>query len=170
MVYLALVCLLLAAFLLWQAARQRRVAGLPAGRVIYSDTRTWGKPERPLYDRLLDLTGRPDYLVSQRGMVLPVEVKSSRSPGVPYESHVFQLASYCYLVEKTWERRPAYGVLHYRDRTYAIDYTVELESALMELLAEIRRDEARGRVDRSHEQAGRCAACGFREMCDQSLA
>ena len=31
------------------------------------------------------------------------------------------------------------------------------------------RDEIRTEVGRSHEQAGRCAKCGFREMCERKL-
>jgi CRISPR-associated exonuclease Cas4 len=168
--YLAYILLLLALVLLWQAARQRNKAGLPGGRVIYSDTRGWGKLEQPLYDRILDLTGKPDYLVRRNGSIIPIEVKSGRAPEAPYEAHIFQLASYCLLVEKSYGVRPAYGILHYNDRDFAVDYTRELEHALMDLLADIRRDEAREQVERSHDHAGRCAACGYRTVCNQSLA
>ncbi len=170
MMPLALLCLLLALVLLWQASRQRRAAGLPGGRVIYNDTRDWGKLERPLYDRTLDLTGKPDYLVRRNSRIIPVEVKSGRSPQAPYDTHIFQLASYCYLVEKSYGLRPPYGILHYEDRDFAIDYTADLEFSLMDLLAEMRRDEAREQVERSHQQARRCAGCGYRIECDQSLA
>jgi CRISPR-associated exonuclease Cas4 len=98
-----------------------------------------------------------------------VEVKLGRAPESPYDSHIFQLASYCLLVEKTYGKRPPYGIIHYNDRDFAIDYTPELEFALMELLADMRRDEIKNDVDRSHEQAPRCARCGFRDLCDQSL-
>ena len=36
-------------------------------------------------------------------------------------------------------------------------------------MAEMRRDQTRSDVDRSHEQAARCARCGFRKQCDRSL-
>ena len=45
------------------------------------------------------------------------------------------------LVEKTYGKRPPYGIIHYSDRDFAIDYTPELEFALMDLLADMRRDE-----------------------------
>ncbi len=160
----------LALLFFWQSSRQRRQAGLPAGRVIYSDTRGWGAVERPLYDHALGLAGKPDYLVRQGGSIIPVEVKSRRAPDSPYDAHIFQLASYCLLVEKTYHVRPPYGILHYKDRDFAIDYTPELEFALMDLLADMRRDELKDEVHRSHEQAARCARCGFRHLCDQSLA
>lgn len=168
--YLALLLFFLALVLLWQAARKRRASGLPGGRVIYSDTSDWGKLERPLYDHALDLTGKPDYLIRQSGQIIPVEVKSGRAPSSPYDTHIFQLASYCLLVEKTYGVRPTYGILHYSDRDFAIDYTPELEFSLMDILAEIRRDENRNDVERSHQQVQRCAACGFRTVCDQSIS
>jgi CRISPR-associated exonuclease Cas4 len=170
MLYLALALLVLAALFFWQSDRQRKAAGLPGGRVIYTDTRNWGRVERPLFHQPLGLTGKPDYLVHQNGQIIPVEVKSGRAPDAPYDSHIFQLASYCLLVEKTYGKRPPYGIIHYSDRNFAIDYTSELESKLLEILAEMKRDHRRSNVPRSHEQASRCARCGFRKVCDQRLA
>jgi len=169
MLYLALLLFFIAILFFWQSNRQRKEAGLPGGRVIYTDTRGWGKLERPLYDQLLGLTGKPDYLVQQNGQIIPVEVKSGRAPESPYDSHIYQLAAYCLLVEKSYGKRPAYGIVHYNDRDFAVDYTPELESSLLDLLAEMRRDEMKREVERSHEQAARCARCGFKKVCDQSL-
>ena len=169
MLYLILFLFLLALVFFWQSGKQRREAGLPGGRVIYTDTDGWGAVERPLFYQPLKLTGKPDYLVRQNGVIIPVEVKSGRAPEAPYDSHIFQLASYCLLVEKTYGKRPPYGILHYNDRDFAIDYTSELEFALMDLLADMRRDGIKDDVERSHEHAARCARCGFRNLCDQSL-
>lgn len=159
----------LALIFFWQSGRQRKEAGLPGGRVIYTDTRGWGKLERPLYNDLLGLTGKPDYLVQEKGQIIPVEVKSGRAPESPYDSHIYQLAAYCLLVEKSYGKRPPYGIIHYENRDFAVDYTPELESSLLDLLAEMRRDEMKREVERSHEQAARCARCGFKSACDQSL-
>jgi CRISPR-associated exonuclease Cas4 len=167
--YLALPILLLALVLLLISGRQRRRLGLPGGRVIYTDTRTWGPVEKPLYDLQLELTGKPDYLVEQNGKLIPVEVKTGRTPAAPYDSHIYQVAVYCLLVHKTYGKRPPYGILHYPGRDFAVDYTPELESALLDLLAEMRRDERRSAVDRSHTDAQRCRGCGFRSVCDQKL-
>jgi CRISPR-associated exonuclease Cas4 len=170
MLFIALIIFVIALIFFWQSGKQRREAGLPGGQVIYSDTDGWGKVERPLYYQPLRLTGKPDYLVHQNGIIIPVEVKSGRAPEAPYDSHIFQLASYCLLVEKTYGKRPPYGIIHYSDHDFSIDYTPELEFALMELLAEMRRDDRRKNVVRSHEQTSRCARCGFKSICDQSLA
>jgi CRISPR-associated exonuclease Cas4 len=154
---------------LWIAARQRQSSGLPAGRITYSDTESWGKVEKPLYDPISGLTGKPDYLVEDNGFLIPVEVKSRRAPNLPHDSHVYQLAAYCLLVERTTNKRPPYGILHYSDRTFSIDYTPELESELEELLDTIRLNERRGAADRSHKEQARCAKCGYRDYCDQRL-
>ncbi len=107
-IYIALALLALALFILWLSSRRQKEAGLPGGRVIYTDTRAWGAPlEKPLYDSKLGLTGKPDYLVEQKGQIIPVEVKSGRAPDSPYDLHIYQLASYCLLVDKIYGKRPA---------------------------------------------------------------
>jgi CRISPR-associated exonuclease Cas4 len=170
MLYVALVLLFLAILFFWQSNRQRKATGLPSGHVIYTDTRSWGKVEKPLFYQPLGLTGKPDYLIQQNRQIIPVEVKSGRAPDAPYDSHIYQLASYCLLVEKTFGKRPPHGIIHYDNRDFAIEYTQELESALLDLLAEMKRDEHKKEVARSHEQVSRCTRCGFRKVCDQSLA
>ncbi|MBE0682928.1 MAG: CRISPR-associated protein Cas4 [Anaerolineales bacterium] len=169
MLYITLLLFILAIIFFWQSNRQQKAAGLPGGQVIYTDTRGWGKVEKPLYYPALALTGKPDYLIEKNGQIIPVEVKSGRAPEAPYDSHIYQLASYCLLVEKTYGKRPPYGIIHYENRDFAIEYTRELETALIELLADMRVDEAKKDVPRSHEQASRCKRCGFRNVCDQSL-
>ena len=170
MLYFALFLLLLALLFFWQSNRQRQAAGLPGGRVIYTDTRGWNKLEKPLFYAALELTGKPDYLVEQNGKIIPVEVKSGRAPEAPYDSHIYQLASYCLLVEKTYGKRPPYGFVHYEDKDFSVEYTHELEQSLLELITEMKRDGMKREVSRSHEQASRCKRCGFRSVCDQSLA
>lgn len=170
MLYIALFLFILAIIFFWQSNSQRKDAGLPGGQIIYTDTRGWGKLEKPLFHSALELTGKPDYLIQQNGQIIPVEVKSGRAPSAPYDSHIYQLAAYCLLVEKTYQKRPAYGIIHYENRDFSVDYTPELEASLLDLLADMKRDEYKHDVPRSHEQAGRCAKCGFRKTCDQSLA
>ena len=142
---------------------------MPGGRVIYTDTRSWGAVEKPLYDSSLRLTGMPDYLVERGGSIIPVEVKSGRTPDSPYDSHIYQLASYCLLVERTMGTRPPYGIIHYEGRDFAVDYTPALETALLDILADMRRDERRSEVDCSHNSPARCRGCGYRKICDQRL-
>ena len=168
--YISLTLLLIAIFLFWLSHRQQRQTGLPDGRVIYTDTGQWGRVEKPLYDAEMRLTGKPDYLVERKGKIIPVEVKSGKAPNTPYDSHIYQLASYCYLVHKTTGKRPPYGIIHYNNRDFAIDYAPALEAALLDLLAEMRQDERRKEVACSHSSPARCRRCGYRKICDQGLA
>ena len=168
MTWLALIALLLSLILFWVSRQQRRHTGLPGGRVIYADTRAWGKPvEKPLYDAYLGLTGKPDYLVQDGNQLIPVEVKSTHVSDAPYDSHILQLAAYCMLVERCLGKRPQYGILHYPRRTFAIDFTSEVESTVMRLLLEMQAN--RKDIPRSHESPPRCTRCGFRSVCDQAL-
>jgi CRISPR-associated exonuclease Cas4 len=168
--YAGLFLLFFAFALFFISGRQRHASGLPGGRVIYTDTRAWGKVEKPLYDKDLGLTGKPDYLVEQDGRIIPVEVKTGRTPEAPHDSHIFQVAVYCYLVHKTYGKRPPHGILHYPGRDFAVDYTPQLENAMLDLIADMRIDGHRIEVQRSHEDEHRCRRCGFRDGCDQRLA
>lgn len=171
---LALLIFLLALFILWEANRRRKASGIPGGRRVYSDTSSWQEQERPLYDPDLGLTGRPDYIIKDGRHIIPVEVKSSRIPDTPYDSHIFQLAAYCLLIQRVFHNRPPYGMLHYTDggqnsRTFAVDYTPDLENDIVNLLAEMRSQHNRREINRSHESSARCSACGYRFICDQRL-
>ena len=165
----AIFFLFLGVILLFLASRQRKATGLPGGRVIYSDTSRWELVEKPLYDPQEGVSGKPDYLVKQAGMIIPVEVKSSRVSQKPYDSHIYQLAVYCYLVECEYKVRPSYGILHYPTQTFRIEYTPELEREMLDILFEIRTLANRKNIQRSHQVPQRCARCGYRLTCDQNL-
>ncbi len=167
---LLLLLILIAALVLWiQSRRGRETAGLPLGQVVYVDTGAWQKSERPLFSRTYQLTGKPDYLVREGKTIIPVEVKSRAAPAVPYLSHVMQLAAYCLLVEDTLGATVPYGLIHYHDKTFRLEFTRALRSELLELLKEMRQQQRASVVHRSHESALRCARCGFQEVCGENL-
>jgi CRISPR-associated exonuclease Cas4 len=124
---------------------------------------------KPLYDPEWGLTGKPDYLVATAAGPLPVEVKSRRAGPAPYDGHRLQVAAYCRLVEVTTGQRPAYGILRYADRTFAIDYTPALEAELRQALADLRACDRQKEVARSHDQPARCAHCGYRAICPEKV-
>jgi CRISPR-associated exonuclease Cas4 len=169
LIILGILLVAAAIFVLVQARRRQAESGLPPGRILYNDSGSGEKVEKPLYDSLLQITGKPDYLVEQQGVLIPVEVKSSSAPLSPYEGHIFQLALYCLLVERSFSKRPPYGIIRYNNRSFAIDYTPALEAELLDVLAEMRRDEKRGPLERSHEEPARCARCGYRSVCEERL-
>jgi CRISPR-associated exonuclease Cas4 len=170
MLFLAISFLLLGFILLFHATRQRKAAGLPGGQIIYADTSNWIRVEKPLYDPKLGLSGKPDYLVKQKDTVIPVEVKSSRVTKAPYDSHIFQLAAYCHLVENEYKTRPEYGIIHYPNRTFRIENTSTLSDGLLDLLIDLRTKTNKLSVQRSHESSKRCARCGYSANCDQRLS
>jgi len=144
-------------------------SGIPGGRILYSDHGDWSKTQKPFYDAVLGLTGKPDYLIKQGDQIVPVEVKSSRAPNDPYDSHVMQLAAYCLLVERSFHQRPPYGVLRYSDRTFQIPYTEDLELKLLDLIESVRSKKNNEDVPRSHTSLSMCNGCGYRNICDQRL-
>jgi len=174
MLILVFVLCILAILLFWRASRKRKAAGLPGGQIIYTDTQGWTAVKEPLYDADLGLTGKPDYLVEQNGAIIPIEVKSRRPPSAPYDSHIYQLAAYCLLVQRRLGKRPPYGIIHYTDghkesRSFAVEYTPALEEAMYDLLEDIRKRDAQKTVNRSHESPEFCARCGYRAACDQRI-
>ena len=154
--------------LFWSAHFKHRM-GLPAGQIIYADAENWNKPHQPLYDSSLGLTGKPDYLIRKKNITIPVEVKSTWAPDSPYDSHIMQLAAYCFLVEQTTGVRPSYGLLRYRNRTFKIRYSEQLETELIEIIHKIRQEKNSTGANRSHDHPRRCDRCGFRKICDQRI-
>lgn len=167
LIFLAAAFFLLALAILWLTAKQRKSLGLPVGKIITADTRHWEPLQQALYDPQTGLTGRPDYLLQHAGKLIPVEVKSQQVDAGPYDSHIFQLAAYCLLVDRQYKNRPGFGILHYPNRTYEIEFTPQLEAKLIILLEEMRKK--RKSPDRSHDMPRRCQGCGYRATCDQRL-
>jgi CRISPR-associated exonuclease Cas4 len=151
------------------AYRARRDARLPAGRIIYADTGDWRPPDRPLFSNRYRLVGKPDYLVSTRTGVIPVEVKSGGTLAQPYPSHVLQLAAYCLLVEETQATAPPHGLIRYPKATFQVDYTSALRDQLVSVLDAMRSDLGQADVARSHDDPRRCVGCGYRAACGEAL-
>lgn len=162
---LALICFFLAALL-------RRRGGLPDGDVIYQDAA--GADAQTLVSRRYGLSGKPDYLMEdddEEGLI-PVEVKAINAPGngVPYRSHLMQLAVYFVLVEDVLRQPAPYGLIRYRDQTLEIDNTDELREELFGLIREMREVLYHGSARRSHNQPRRCAGCSVAHACNERLA
>ncbi|MBI5565579.1 MAG: CRISPR-associated protein Cas4 [Chloroflexi bacterium] len=168
---LAILVILIGFLILSQGRRMQIETGLPSGRVVYADTGAWKTVERPLFSALHQLAGKPDYVVKQGRQTIPIEVKSGSAPGDgPRRSHLLQLAAYCLLIEEHYQQRPEYGIIKYADRTFEIDYTPALETALLDVLDSMRANLDEGEAARSHDEPGRCLHCGYRHACDERLA
>lgn len=166
---LCLASLAVAALAFWWSWRQRVGTGLPPGQVVYADTGSWNRCEKPLYAAQYQLAGKPDYVVKEGEYLIPVEIKPRRKAKEPYPSDIFQLAAYCLLVEETFGR-PPYGLLRYQEDTFRIPYTGRLRAQLLSLLSEIRRQRQAADVPPNHRDPRRCLRCGYRQVCGRNLA
>jgi CRISPR-associated exonuclease Cas4 len=167
---IALCLAVLGLVLLIYSGRQRVTAGLPAGQVVYADTGAWQRCEQPLFSPRYGLSGKPDYLVAERGRIVPVEVKPGRKAASPYAGDILQLAAYCLLAEEEYGHRPQYGYLKYHEQLFRIEYSSELRQRLLYELEGMRRAFRARDVPPSHDEPQRCLHCGQREHCARRLA
>jgi CRISPR-associated exonuclease Cas4 len=155
---------------LWLSRLLRLKAGLPLrARIVYSDTGAWKKVERPLFSSRYLLTGKPDYIVDVGDGRIPIEVKPNREAEEPWIPDVVQLAAYGLLLEETFGAWPPYGLLKYRVPTFRVEFTPELHAQVVEVMREMRSDLTAEDVARSHAEAQRCHACGYRAECGQAI-
>lgn len=163
--------LLVAALWLWRlAAAEPAVARLPRARVRYDDASPGRPVEAPLVSHSHRLAGRPDFLLAQRGQIIPVEAKPTRTATTPLPGDVLQLMAYCLLVEDVLGQRPAFGILRYADRSWDVAFDADARAHVLAVLDAMAADAAATDVARSHDRPGRCAGCGLRDACDQRLA
>jgi len=164
LVLLAVALVVVACAALARHRRHRRLpplppVGIPYHRAIYQDTREM--PGALLSARSLPLRGKPDILIDEGHAIIPVEIKTGRTPATPYPGHVLQVLAYCLLVEEHYRVRPPHGIIRYPARE---------EQRLRALVWEMRAAQRAGAEQhRSHRQPGRCAACGFRDRCREAL-
>ena len=154
----------------WLGRRLRAQTGVPIqAKVIYADTGAWKKLDKPLFSRRYLLTGKPDYIVEHDHTRIPIEVKPNRVADEPRLSDTMQLMAYGLLVEEAFGTRPSHGLLKYRNAVFRVEFGEELRTELLALLNEMRRDLHAADVARSHDDARRCRACGYRVACGQAI-
>ncbi|MBA3867558.1 MAG: Dna2/Cas4 domain-containing protein [Anaerolineae bacterium] len=167
LIILAVIVILAGVAILVVTRRRRLELSLPRGEVVYEDT-----PEKPgqlLYSQRLKVMGKPDVLIQQGSMIIPVEVKTGKTPRQPYQTHIMQLITYCHLVEENYHVRPAYGIIRYPQQEFMIQYIEALEQELSRIVGEMRVKRGWDDIHRNHNQRAKCAACGFREVCSERL-
>jgi CRISPR-associated exonuclease Cas4 len=115
---------------------KRKSFGTLSGVSVYNDTSTL--PGEVLYSEALSLKGKPDYIIKKGNEYIPVEVKTGRTPTIPYRNHVAQLFAYCALIEEKYSVRPKYGVVRYPEKEFEVVYTVEGENGLKKVIQEMK--------------------------------
>ena len=167
---LVAVVLLLAVLVWFSANRKLARSGIPEGRIVAQDAGRRHQVHRPLRSPRYGLVGKPDYLIEAHEGLVPVEIKSRKSPrSAPTASDVAQLTTYCVLVEDVIGTAPPHGIVEYTNRYWRIEYTPRARRAVLQVVNDIRESPAWGSIHRSHNQAARCRACGFRNVCDERI-
>jgi len=171
---LALIWLIGACVFLYRSLRSLEVAiatrarhGV-AGDLAYVDSAT-ENPKLFVSERY-GLVGRPDYVLAQGDVHIPVEVKTGRVPRGPLFSHILQVAAYCLLMEEAYGRAPPHGILRYEGTTHEIEYNEDVKRLLIVKLAEMRAALLKGEAHRNHNRPGKCIGCSRRSACPERLA
>jgi CRISPR-associated exonuclease Cas4 len=141
---------------------ERRSLGVSDSVIVGADSSRRSMPT--LRSRRYGLSGRPDHLVRDGSMLIPVEHKPSATR--LRESHVLQVAAECLLVQETYKRRPAYGVVVLAGGvSHRVPFTDELEQRLLRNMAEMREYVRTGKAPGPRWVLAKCRACGFQETC-----
>ncbi len=165
-----LALLFLAGTTLVVARRIQQRVGIPWSTEIRADTEHGVLPHVPLMvDDELQLVGKPDYIVRRGADLIPIEVKPLRRAKRPYESDIYQLLAYCLLIERTYGKRPPYGLLRYATQTFRIDYDDDMAASVIEIVMQMHTLHDAVDVPRNHNSVTRCRGCGFWQQCEQSL-
>jgi len=119
-----------------------------------------------------NLAGRPDYLIKNKEMRIPVEVKTGRKPKAPFFSHVLQIGAYCLLSEETFVTKPSHGQIRYGfdNEPHEVIWDSKLKNLVTEKLEEM-NDILNGDMEahRNHKRAGKCNNCSRRKGCPERL-
>ena len=119
-----------------------------------------------------NLAGRPDYLIKENEMRIPVEVKTGRRPRAPFFSHVLQIGAYCLLSEETFQRKPTHGQIRYGfdNEPHDVKWDSDLRALVIEKLEDMNDIlEGKAEAHRNHKRVGKCNNCSRRKGCPERL-
>ena len=125
-----------------------------------------------LKSRKYNLAGRPDYMIKEDDLRIPVEVKTGRRPKAPFFSHVLQIGAYCLLSEETFQSSPSHGQIRYgfESKPHNVEWEPKLKTLVLEKIEEM-NDILKGRTKahRNHKRVGKCNNCSRRKGCPERL-
>ena len=125
-----------------------------------------------LKSRKYNLAGRPDYMIKENNLRIPVEVKTGRRPKAPFFSHILQIGAYCLLSEETFRTSPSHGQIRYgfESEPHNVVWEPKLKTLVLEKIEEM-NDILKGRTKahRNHKRVGKCNNCSRRKGCPERL-
>jgi len=119
-----------------------------------------------------NLAGRPDYMIKENDLRIPVEVKTGRRPKAPFFSHVLQIGAYCLLSEETFQTSPSHGQIRYgfESKPHEVKWETKLKTLVLEKIEEMNDIlEGRTKAHRNHKRVGKCNNCSRRKGCPERL-
>jgi len=125
-----------------------------------------------LKSRKYNLAGRPDYMIKENDLRIPVEVKTGRRPKAPFFSHVLQIGAYCLLSEETFRTSPSHGQIRYgfENEPHNVEWEPKLKTLVLEKIEEMNDIlEGRTKAHRNHKRVGKCNNCSRRKGCPERL-
>ena len=125
-----------------------------------------------LKSRKYNLAGRPDYMIKENNLRIPVEVKTGRRPKAPFFSHILQIGAYCLLSEETFRTSPSHGQIRYgfESEPHNVVWEPKLKMLVLEKIEEMNDIlEGRTKAHRNHKRVGKCNNCSRRKGCPERL-
>ena len=125
-----------------------------------------------LKSRKYNLAGRPDYMIKENNLRIPVEVKTGRRPKAPFFSHILQIGAYCLLSEETFRTSPSHGQIRYgfENEPHNVVWEPKLKTLVLEKIEEMNDIlEGRTKAHRNHKRVGKCNSCSRRKGCPERL-
>jgi len=136
------------------------------GIITYSDL---NEPAKAFFSRRYRIAGKPDYIVKRNNRYIPVEVKSG-TYNRPQKNHVFQLASYCHLLEENYRSFVPYGILVYNSiNQYKIPFDPKIRFELESVIKNMRQSLKSGKIIRNHNDYYKCKSCSMRTYCNVKI-
>lgn len=149
-----------------RAARKRRKAsGLEAKSIMVSIEGSTMLPEREYISQRQGLAGKPDALIEENGLIIPVERKPLAKK--LRDRYVAQLLVYMRLVEEFEGRRPPHGYLLIGPscRRIKVDNTEAKQRWVQGLIDQMRSILGGGPVHPAPHPI-KCSKCDVRDRCD----
>lgn len=116
-------------FLLGYALMGRKKLGRITGEVTYSDH--GDIPGDVLYAKKYHLMGKPDFILRDGNSLIPIEVKTGKTPNEPYQNHEMQLMAYCVLIEEHFGVTPKGGYIRYPEKEFHVLYTPDAKKSVL---------------------------------------
>lgn len=141
----------------------RKRTGISFNRVKFQDSDASGVV---LYSDKYGICGKPDYVIKERGQLVPMELKPTANK--VYDSHLVQLFTYCLLVEENFGVKVNYGIIRNQRGNHQISFGDKERGYIQGIIKTVKKSY-QSELNRSHHNPTICKFCRFHKICDQAL-